>query len=315
MTKTQKPAYKLPERKWYSLEQARQKISKLTGEDFTMEDLIHFSGIGKLKIKTQIVLVPERLHLGYKTILPENINYISIENNETDISIMIQNEDFKILKGEYGLFESILNFGLLMPNPDAEIQRIKIGNEISKLTDGEYVIEGKMVFYNPYFDYGKELMNPDCIEASEIMLEYQSESYFQVRDGFYEIPEKLHIQIFISLKEAISFSTKKFFISNEDIYDFLDGKTNIDLNKEREKLERKESVPTPSKTVQENQIAFIKTLLFMHYGVKTAEEARQLLRNSPKWDNFKREHAAEIEALNLKIPSDNTLQNWYKQSS
>lgn len=42
--------YKLPARKWYTLEQAAKRISKLTNEDIDIADLLHYAFINKLEL-------------------------------------------------------------------------------------------------------------------------------------------------------------------------------------------------------------------------------------------------------------------------
>ncbi|HDL5764566.1 TPA: hypothetical protein PXF06_002677, partial [Mannheimia haemolytica] len=42
--------YKLPARKWYTLEQATKRIKQLTGEDIEIEDLLHYWYLRKLEL-------------------------------------------------------------------------------------------------------------------------------------------------------------------------------------------------------------------------------------------------------------------------
>lgn len=64
MTRTQKPAYKLPEREWYNLEQAAKYIQFKTGYPMEVSDLWHYFYLGKLEVCVCITMGDRFLRIG-----------------------------------------------------------------------------------------------------------------------------------------------------------------------------------------------------------------------------------------------------------
>lgn len=326
--------YRLPEREWYSLEGAIKEIKKKTGEELEIIDLLHFWNMGKLDLSVKIHISPFFIEIAKNSYRKKDIMHFDVFDdfdtllNETDkfknlLVIMSKAEANESIK----FFEDKNNFkdtlAILSQAEENELSKISEEKDSVILTeaDEEYLILGEYD-NQAYFLSGFFSILPDDdfksfksdLRQNRILLRAFHLAYKNLTDNREIKEDNAAISIFISFKESgkeQEISLDEIFITKDHLEQFLTGETNINLKEEREKFNQPKPI---SKPVQENQIAFIKTLLFMHYGVKTAEEARQLLRNSGKWDKFKREHAAEIEALNLKIPSDNTLQNWYRNS-
>ncbi|ACA31869.1 hypothetical protein [Histophilus somni] len=73
----------------------------------------------------------------------------------------------------------------------------------------------------------------------------------------------------------------------------------------------------PSPRIAQHQINFIKTLLYLHYNIKTPQQARNALRNGKLGQDLERlrnQHGDILANLNMAIPSDVTLENWYNQA-
>ena len=141
---------------------------------------------------------------------------------------------------------------------------------------------------------------------------------YQILDG--EIKEKndvlkIDMQVWLHKdKGPLKLPITSLFIRNDDLEAFLKGEVNIDIEEKKVKFE---SFPV-SNTVKENRMNFIKTLLYMDYGITNAAEAKKAVRNGKlgqKLERLKHENAEEFNRLNLNTPSEQTLYNWYSQSS
>ncbi|MDP8170554.1 hypothetical protein QJU96_04530 [Pasteurella skyensis] len=90
---TDKPQFKLPPRKWYTLEQACKRIYQLTGEEITIDDLIHYWVTEQLEISFYCHLAPLYFQISDTNIDIEKLVLISCFNYEK-LDDYIENNTF-----------------------------------------------------------------------------------------------------------------------------------------------------------------------------------------------------------------------------
>lgn len=114
MTNFKTSTYEIPNREWYSLEQAIKRVYKLTGEEISIEDLIHYWGVGKLEIKTSIVITPDILIIGGVKVPAVDIRFMYIDINQ-DIGNAASSKNLKIFKedSDTGLFYEVFGLNLI----------------------------------------------------------------------------------------------------------------------------------------------------------------------------------------------------------
>ncbi|MDG6881255.1 Uncharacterised protein [Phocoenobacter uteri] len=84
--KTTNSQFKLPPKKWYSLDQACEQIYKYTDENVTKDDLIHYAKIGLLKISIKTHITKYHKKIG-SVRLDENLLFLSINGKKYDFDL------------------------------------------------------------------------------------------------------------------------------------------------------------------------------------------------------------------------------------
>ncbi|HDL6281955.1 TPA: hypothetical protein PXD27_002211, partial [Mannheimia haemolytica] len=72
-----------------------------------------------------------------------------------------------------------------------------------------------------------------------------------------------------------------------------------------------------SSTIRENQINFIRALLYMDYGIETPQEVKNAINSGElgrKIEKFRRENPNIENDKNFKFPTSVTLSNWYSKA-
>ncbi|MDD0823098.1 hypothetical protein PTQ27_01240 [Mannheimia sp. AT1] len=291
--------YKLPPRKWYTLEQATKRIKQLTGVELGIEDLLHYWQIGKIIIYT-------------------TVNYSSIKNVCTIGNVKLkyacphffpfndEDEGYKIIDTEdeyctikYNIEENADN--ILLDNSDqidgfiaiaANFKRkgnIEIERILNRGLDLNYFKE----YFKPPLDYSKN----ECLLILITPFEFDSSEELNVSiDNLYILEKDLSL--------FFSGEIEKYLKVLSDTY-----------KEEQEKTEHK--FKQFSKTIQENQINFIRALLYMDYGIDTPQEAKNALNTGElgkKIERFRRENPNIETDKNFKFPSYVTLSNWYSKA-
>ncbi|WP_439287098.1 hypothetical protein [Lonepinella sp. BR2357] len=283
----------LPPRKYYTLPQAVAELNKDKKINVTIEDLIHYASNHLLMLCVKVRTNQEE----------HRLEFDFIDNNQCL---------------DYGFFGDVIK---------AEIDNdILIYRRKPNLEQAKNIRELKLTYFNEknhfllngflgvvplnhkYGTFEQDLLNNE-ISLQRITLVMPR-----------EINNNLIIQIESKTGEDI-----KQKINYNDLYilatEFELLKTGgkiLDNFTENSLLTIQQAPKINRQNVkQENQINFIKTLLFMDYGIETAEQARNTIRNGNlgrKLERLKQEHPEKINDLNLKIITEKTLFNWYQNS-
>lgn len=277
----------LPPRKFYTLQQAADKLSRDFKEPVTIEDLLHYWTFDNLKISVYCFEHPiifklgnlgfykseniVKCHICFENECPQKIDFDFFKfQNLNDRGSTIE-EIFKItediVEKRTVEFEG-LNYGLMCSGLFQILSNISIAENIKDIIDKGYLLSRSNINY---------LISPN---------QYNEELNEQIIIRF-ELEEDFYIDI------------NHFYIMHYDLEQFINGnakKINID-----------ELINKPlRRDKQQNQANFIKALLQLHYGIEKPQDARNLLGLKGKLS--KKFAAAGIEC-NI---SDNTLQNWLK---
>ena len=294
--------YRLPEREWFSLEGAIKEIKKRTGEEIEIEDLIHFWNIGKLEISINVTINYGFLSVGNCCFSFDDVEHFTIY----DSNKIIGERSVKALNFLYITNESMSNLGLEF-NLNNKLKSFIENNDFCCMS-GLF----SLVHYTGFHSSTNETLKEDfgaIVNLNKKISEYTCNNSKVINQD-----AELYINIILSEGNIFNIKSKDLVITKVHLEQFLTGETNIDIQKEWDKFILQ---PKISNTVKENQINFIKTLLFMDYGITTEEEARRELRSGrlgTRLEKCKRENIDTFESKNLIIPSDKTLLNWYKNS-
>ena len=239
--------YSLPPRKWYTLEQAIKHIQKLTGEELEIADLLHFWYIGRLELSV----------------------YMS-KNGNDDFQI----GKHKFTKGEYTIIEkptlTINTNGEIELEENADKSEFEIKHIFSKLSFDEFTTyRGLISIYSSIWnsiDIEEEIIEKGiCLNFANQLFsakhpETNSRMRFYLKVNDFKVGRNSYLE------------PKDLFILSEHLNDFISGKGGDEIKIMEEIGNKKE----PSQTIKENQINFIRALLYMDYGISTPNEAKTL---------------------------------------
>lgn len=264
----------LPPRKWYSLQQAADKLTREFNEPVTIEDLIHYAAIGNIQFCIKALTVQNNIifpifkkeDISFQFSFNKHLvvcNYLYIKSNEETIE-----EKIKSNKGEM----------IHLPEYNQKNKNISI--------NGFLGICPRDFKYSTFeSDLLKRKLSGFTLENPRALLKYGM--------PFHEI------KIYLS-DERI----KNLFIEYDDIY-ILEDELTFFINTGG-KLNITKGNVTPiapiSTRKQTNQAEFIKALLKLHYGIDEPEKARSLLNG----ELAKKFASAGIE-INI---TPETLRNW-----
>lgn len=280
--------YNLPPRKWYTLEQAIKRIQKLTGEELEIADLLHYWYLGKLELSV----------------------YIS-KNGNDDFQIGKHN----FTKEEYMLIEKpifVINTnGEIELEGEADKSEFEIKHIFSKLSFDDFITyRGLISIYSSIWnsvDIEEEIIEKGICLSFANQLFSAKHPDTNSRMSFY-----LKITDFKKSRNSY-LEPKDLFILSEHLNDFVSGKGGNEI----ETIEEITNKKKPSQTIQENQINFIRALLYMDYGISTPNEAKNALNTGKlgqKIEKFRRENPEIETEKNFKFPSSVTLSNWYSKA-
>lgn len=279
--------YKLPPRKWYTLEQAIKRIKNLTGEELEIDDLLHFWYLRKLELSVFL-------------------------NKNRNGDLIIGGHSFN--KEEYLIVEqpkmTIMEDGTIeLENGESE-EDFEIDYIFKKYTFDEFSsYNGLLSIYSSI--WGSVDIETEIIEKG-ICLNFAGQ-LLSAKHPKTQTRIRFYIQILDFDKGRNTYLTPKdLFIIDEHLNEFILGQGGYEI----EKISNaKKSELSP--TIQENQINFIRALLYMDYGIETPQEAKNALNSGElgkKIERFRRENP-NIEAdKNFKFPSSVTLSNWYSKA-
>ena len=86
---------KLPPRKWYSLQQAADKLTRDTREPVTVDDLIHYAAIGVLQLSIKVITRGKN-NISFpifKNKTPKEFGYCISHNIKSNELIEVRDED------------------------------------------------------------------------------------------------------------------------------------------------------------------------------------------------------------------------------
>ena len=294
-------AIKLPNRKWYTLQQAADKLTRESGEPVTVEDLIHYAYIGDLELCIDVYYD--------NTDSKQNFNENRIKNCIIDDKeYALEIDDFVFVEDESDILrEPKKNFYI-----NEKYYNISMDtDERSELKLNSY--KGLLSFYieqeqsedniltngfliNKTTEYGFKSDKGIFETGGHGQAFYtprKSEQRISISFGYFPDINKVLFEHEISLDEAKAYKEQfDYFISNtEKIYiptnliiitaDELDLLKNGGEYKEKPEIHKKQS----SKTVN-SQARFIRDLIAVHYGNDQLEKVRQLVNNGELADDF-----------------------------
>lgn len=233
--------YSLPPRKWYTLEQAAKRISKLTGEEIEVADLLHYWQVSMLDLSIDICYLNDLLSISCKNVNIIKSNLYLIGGYEID-------------------GENILNIGLddiYISLFNTEDSKRSFSGLISIATD-----------YVPQELYKRNLTENYISFKDDIFLISQPD------DG----GAKVIIMVDLDNSSKLNITLNDFFVLESSIQDFLSNKKPSSiLGLELDKLKQQEKKPA-NKTLN-SQAEFIRNLIIMSYGEEVADSIRKELDN------------------------------------
>ncbi|HHT7857006.1 hypothetical protein [Pasteurella multocida] len=242
----------LPQRMWYSLEQAAEKLTRETDEPVTIVDLIHYWLTDRLNISISFCI--NSLSDEYKI---GNLEF----NNDffSKISILtIQDDYFKETEEDIYLFNKKLTY----VNRDEE-EIIIEGFLNTRATAGKLgsqleteILKNKGIYFNDLTGFYLTPTTENKEERIAILVDY----FFKYLEGW----EKVNLNELIILHSDLE-------LFKNHIYNNI----NLDIPKQ----------PSPRK--QNNQIKFIKALIKCHYGKEKPDEVRRLLEHGDLYKDFR----------------------------
>lgn len=298
--------YKLPTRKWYTLEQAVKRINQLTKEDIDTSDLLQYWMNHKIELCIHFHLSPAQIKINGKKLNIKDATSLYIDPTgfkaedyyDDNIFQMIQlteigdgdfNGEIDVHRGESNIGMDIVihknneeNFNLI---EQYSARFFYINGFLSLIYSSELfqgreidIIRGNNI---PFREGMLAMSTPSCIEGDRLFIEILNINDFNLQ------PEDL-------------------YILNDDLEDFL--------NNRAAPPEQPQKTKEPSRTIKENQINFIKGLLYLHYDIKTPNEAKNAMNTGKLGKDIarlKREQPGIEDDQNFKFPSSVTLFNWY----
>lgn len=280
---------KLPSRKWYSLQQAADKLTREFGVPITIDDLLHYYQIDLLPFSIYIERYPSQTLIGDLVFSdsPKQVN--SMPKNMLKFYMLSKLDEL-----------IIGNILYIEPSQkEQEIESVISNNQILKtriITEGEnntFTING---FMNIYSDVGFSPLDIENLKKDGINL---SKLNYLISPSHDDGPRAV-INVSVLSDEHIYLSINNLYILDHDLNEFIDGKSIGSVNKV---IEAQRNI-SPRK--EANKTEFIRALLKTHYGTDDPNECRKLLYNGKLSRDFTR---AKIDP---DIITPETLRNWLK---
>lgn len=281
---------KLPPRKWYSLEQAAEKLTRDTGEHVAVDDLLHYYLIDLLELSIYIDTTSKVFRIADMVF--------------TDLSL---NDDKKILPISYLDFHLFgnLNKNITIPYVFSITQgvdtiyqkenlRITISGCDEKFESVLY-ISGFMNMWDSIGDKPKSLEKIKELKEKGICL--NGFSFLISPYNNEDLRAVIQIGVNDKCKEDIFITLDNIYILDSDLNAFLHGK-------KREKNIGEIINKNISPRKEANQTEFIKSLIKAHYGTDEPERVRTLLGKN---GDLSRKFAREGISINI---TPETVRNW-----
>ena len=278
----------LPPRKWYSLQQAADKLTREFGEPVTIDDLLHYYQIDLLELSIHIDTSESTIRIGNNifstfekingkdTYSRECLEFYLISEYQNSISIP---HIFSMTKGITTTYQN-------------ELVKTTIVNYDPKLDELIY-IDGFMNLLTPL---GNRKDDIEKIKENGFNLGRMNYLVSPKTGDNYRAVVITHLSEFS--QEDVFITLDNIYILSSDLNNFLEGKEKQQANEiianQKNRSLRQEA----------NQLDFIRALLKTHYGTDDPNECRKLLYNGKLAKDFAR---AKIEP---DIITPETLRNW-----
>lgn len=280
----------LPPRKWYSLQQAADKLTREFGELVTIDDLLHYYQIDLLELSIHIGTSESTIKIGNNifstyekldgkdTYPRECLEFNLISEYEKDISI---EHIFSMKKGTTNVYQNELIKTTITVYDQKLDELISINGFMNIWGNSAETHEDIEKIKEKGFNLGRinYLVSPN-----------NGDNYRAV--AIANLSESTQEDVFITLDNI--------YILASDLNNFLEGKETKQPNEIIENQKNK------SPRQEANQLEFIRALLKAHYGTDDPNECRKLLYNGKLSKDFTRAKIAPD------IISPETLRNWLK---
>lgn len=275
---------KLPPRKWYSLQQAADKLSQDTNRTITIDDLLHYCQIELLNISIYVgkalsvirigdLVFSEIALKGVEKILPKKyLNFHILGGYQRNISI---EHIFEIRKG----IQTEYNNGLV---------KMTLSNYDKKFDD-VILIDGFMNLWAPIGNNPKDIK-----EIKEKGLRISGMQYLVSPNRDEDFRIVIQLSLDWECQEDLFISSDDIYILDSDLNAFIEGKTKpIDIDEviEKSRIGRQ-------KNKRHNEIIDTAKKLFLKYP----EANRESIKN------------AVMDLLNIDDLSDEQIRRYLKEN-
>lgn len=287
--------FKLPPRKWYTLEQAIKRIKQLTGEELEIVDLIHYWLSNKLELCVNIFYNPLTLSVGSLNIDTKDLIFLNVTS--------LDNETF------HYEFDNLLTItDLIKEHEDLETRKLfsESSLEVLKKIDSsflDYEERQKVIIMGILSIYPIEKIfnEKEIAENGFSFLDIKNFVTPTVKNK-----ERLLIDMFVfnpeKPEEEQILPLDDFIVLDVDLMNFLQEKTEI------EEIKGKiNQVKTPHPKTLNAQAEFLRNLIITQYGEDYANNIRREL------DNPSSEIRQDFEKKGLPTPSGKAVDRWINQ--
>lgn len=272
--------FKLPPRKWYSLEQACERIEKLTGDTAKKSDLLHFWHIGKLPIYIEIhYKLDHFLSLGGLELSRDSLLSFTYHSDTLKSSVNDAEFDIDLIQ----LTSAKLTINEEIKKTSTHVKGGFFNNSL-KRSDEEIFLEIKGLI-SLQKDFTKVFTNKER--------DLQPQHLKGLATPPTKNGEMIYFNLNTSKKDYFTLSPPMFILES-DLQKLLTNQTDAEAEKERQ---------ISTKTAN-RQIRFIRDLLILNYGEDVANNI------SVELDNPLSEIRRDFEIKGLKPISGKTARNW-----
>ena len=273
----------LPPRKWYSLQQAAEKLTRDLKEPVTVDDLIYYACDGKLQLCTYITYIENKaINICNNLIKLDEKNKIRIP--KFNKRYFINSEGYEFFSCTCGGFDS-----------DDKVKYMDSFTDNIEVTDFDKIYFG---FTSFVFDV---IVKKNYISFIDDILI----NGFPIKHSFLISPVTLDNQkpilMTVSFEKEIRIPTENLIVLNDDLELNKKGKSFLYPECVLEIL-AEQKISTRKK---DNQIDFIRALLELHYDTNDPEKCRTLLNNGKLSRDFAR------KGIECNITGE-TLRNWLR---
>ncbi|MCT8565804.1 hypothetical protein Q7471_03580 [Glaesserella parasuis] len=212
--------YKIPPRKWYTLEQAIKRIKQLTGEEYEINDLLHFSNLGYIELSVLF-----DINFGGESGEINSIDIRGIDNTIFTDEMYYMNihhfsKNFENTRKSYlyngNLIVTCEKVHNIIEKHKDDEKDDKKDNEKIFITSDLDIIKG--FFTIELIDFENEILDENnfIICSRDIVFRFSRHTEIDTQDLNFEIRV-----IGKNLDELLYFDKNSFFILNEELEYFL----------------------------------------------------------------------------------------------